>query len=104
MFIRVLHVEDVRSFDQASLTCSVPEPNTETISNVTLLLGNNGTGKTTLLTSVAIACLGPALEDSGFVPYYQVRRDKAGPITSDVGKAIFDRPRTSGVRARTSSS
>jgi hypothetical protein len=43
--------------------------------NLTVLLGNNGAGKTTVLRAVAMAAMAPVLAaGSGFVPYSLVRR------------------------------
>ncbi len=42
--------------------------------NVNLLLGDNGAGKTSILTALALAVLGPVMGDSGYRPYYLVRR------------------------------
>ena len=94
MYIHKLSVREVRSLAEAELSFSVPSVEEgKGLPNVTLLLGDNGTGKTTLLGSVAIACLGPALEDSGFVPYYQVRRP-AGELeqpSEDISnEAVFE--------------
>jgi predicted ATP-binding protein involved in virulence len=42
---------------------------------VNLLLGNNGTGKSTILRGLALAALAPLMSKSaGYVPYYMVRR------------------------------
>ena len=45
--------------------------------NVNLVLGNNGTGKTTVLRGLALAVLGTILQSAGFRPYMLVRR--SGP-------------------------
>jgi len=44
------------------------------LENVTLLLGDNGSGKTAVLKALALATLSPVLMQSGLVPYYLVRR------------------------------
>lgn len=87
MFIRGLSVKDVRTFREAEVQFALPGDGP--LSNVTLLLGDNGTGKTALLSSVAIACLGPALEDSGFLSYFQVRRARRPGKQSDPKEAQF---------------
>lgn len=60
------------------------------LSNVNLLLGNNGLGKTTLLKAIALAALGPAVRSSGIYANRLVRREpgsgagkggkQAGPV------------------------
>lgn len=53
-------------------TLGIPMPR---LSNVNLLLGDNGLGKTTLLKAVALTALGPAVPDSGIYPHALVRRE-----------------------------
>lgn len=53
----------------------LPQPE---LPNLNLILGNNGLGKTTLLMSVALAALGPAVGDSGIFPYRYIRRERDG--------------------------
>ncbi|HET7232514.1 MAG TPA: AAA family ATPase [Longimicrobium sp.] len=53
------------------------------IPNVNLLLGNNGSGKTTLLKAIAIAALGPAVQDANLPVYRLMRREpRAKPSAS----------------------
>jgi hypothetical protein len=63
--------------------------------NVNLLLGANGSGKTALLKAIALACLGPAVSNSGIYPYRLVRREpvKEGvhrPRRDDAASANLD--------------
>jgi hypothetical protein len=44
------------------------------LSNVNLLLGDNGTGKTALLRGISLALIAPVAKDSGLRPYNLVRR------------------------------
>ena len=69
------------------LTLNVPSTNTEAytvitgpLPNVTLLLGNNGSGKSTILRAIAMAALAPLLpQSSGYVPRSMVRRIGGSP-------------------------
>ena len=49
-----------------------------------LILGNNGTGKTTVLKAIALSLLSPIIESAGYVPYHLVRRMSKGvrPLSS----------------------
>ena len=65
----------------------IPRPR---LSNINLLLGNNGFGKTSLLKAIALAALGPAVGDSGIFPYRLVRRHPGAAILAPaVLKAVF---------------
>ncbi len=75
MYLRRLEIENLRSFEKVVFEPNVPEEGHLRHPNVTLLLGNNGQGKTSLLRGVALAVLAPLLaSSSGFVPYALVRR------------------------------
>lgn len=82
MYVRSLSIENLRSFESVEVplchpgdgapaaTGSVPH-----LDNVTLLLGSNGSGKTSILRAVALSTLAPVLAmGSGYVPYALVRR------------------------------
>lgn len=45
-----------------------------TLRNVNLLLGNNGTGKTTILKGIALSMIAPVAQSAGVRPYNLVRR------------------------------
>lgn len=92
MYIESLEIENLRTFEAASIRFNTPKDSVEEaasgdsafLPNVTLLLGDNGSGKTSVLRAVALAALGPILASgSGFVPYSLVRRlrgrNLAGP-------------------------
>jgi hypothetical protein len=70
MYIQRLSIRNLRSIAEAELTFDLPGDGP---GNITLLLGGNGAGKTSILRAVALACLGPALASSGFLPYRLVR-------------------------------
>lgn len=79
MYIQSLQIENLRTFETARIDFNVPseEPSLDVslMPNVNLLLGDNGSGKTSVLRAAALAALGPILgSSSGFVPYSLVRR------------------------------
>nr|MBK7069149.1 AAA family ATPase [Deltaproteobacteria bacterium] len=78
MYLRRLDIENLRSLEHVAFEPNVPGESKLTYSNVTLVLGNNGLGKTSVLRAVALAVLSPVIaSSSGYVPYSLVRR--AGP-------------------------
>ena len=82
MYVRTLTIRNLRSFEFAELTLNHPGATKPALSgsvpyldNVTLLLGNNGAGKTSVLRAIALGTLAPVLAvGSGYVPYALVRR------------------------------
>lgn len=73
MYLKELRLRDLRCFREAEMRFSYPPEG-----NLTVLLGNNGAGKTTVLKAAAMAVLGPLLAgSSGFVPFLLVRRGEA---------------------------
>lgn len=82
MYIHSLFIRNLRSFGSAMLSLRHPDmglPSSPSavpqFPNVTLLLGSNGAGKTTVLRAVALSTLAPVLKSgSGYVPYALVRR------------------------------
>jgi hypothetical protein len=87
MYIGELSLRNIRTFEQAALTFQVPgrpdpRPGPD---NVTLIVGLNGSGKSTVLRSIALAAINPILSSSGFVPRSIVRR-KHGPHTNMGGE------------------
>jgi hypothetical protein len=82
MYINHIKLKDFRAFRDAEIDFVHPDQDFEKLempkprlSNVNLLLGNNGQGKTTLLKAIALAALGPAVRSSGIFPYRLVRRE-----------------------------
>ena len=77
MYIRSLDVRSLRCFESAHLKLRYPAERPPTglhAPNVNLILGNNGTGKSTILRAAALASLSPVFAQSaGFVPYKLIR-------------------------------
>lgn len=78
MYIESLSVTNFRCFEKASVRFEyegrdkpgkIPR-----LPNVNLILGDNGTGKSTLLSAIALSVLGRVIQSSGFRPYMLVRR------------------------------
>lgn len=97
MYIDSITVRDFRVFRESSIVfvhpdqrwsdSGLPEPS---LSNINLLLGDNGLGKTTLLKAVALAALGPAVSDSGIYPYQLIRREPAASQKGQPQKAVIE--------------
>ena len=89
MYVKRLNIYEFRCFGAAELELQYPgrqaEPVSE-ISNVNLILGDNGGGKTSVLRALAIAVLAPALLESGFVPSRLVRRTDDGALRKSLLK------------------
>lgn len=82
MYIDHIKLENFRTFKQTEIDFVHPDQNyvrldlsPPRLKNVNLLLGNNGSGKTTLLKAIAIAALGPAMEDANLPAYRLIRRE-----------------------------
>lgn len=77
MYVKRLQVANFRCFREAAielLHAGRPGPS-PALPNVNLLVGRNGSGKTSLLGALALSCLAPVLEGTGFVPFNLVRQD-----------------------------
>ena len=75
MYLRRLEVRNLRSVDETAIDFVVPEAG-DGRDNVSLILGDNGAGKTTILGAVAMGCLAPVLDATGFRPYRLIRRPR----------------------------
>lgn len=111
MYVKSITIENLRCFRSAELKLQYPGRKQEraqqpVLPNINLLLGNNGTGKTSVLRALALASLSPVMPQSGFLPYRLVRRTakediKKSQITAevflhalDLGVRSLDEPRT----------
>lgn len=95
MYINSIALERFRTFRKCRIDFLHPNQEfshiglpTPRLSNVNLLLGNNGFGKTTLLKAVALAALGPAVSDAGIYPYRLVRRE---PKSDTLAGKVLDK-------------
>lgn len=83
MYINQIRIERFRTFRKAEVEFVHPQqdfnrlgfPQKPLLPNVNLLLGNNGSGKTSLLKTIAIAALGPAVQAAGLPIYRLIRRE-----------------------------
>lgn len=84
VYLSDLSINNFRCFESINLNFVVPthSPDAEEkaqtsspkITNVTLLLGDNGTGKTSVLRAAALCLVGPILDGSGFRSYFNISR------------------------------
>jgi len=77
MYVRSLQIENLRCFQSAEIELQYPgrsQDEATLLPNVSLLLGINGAGKSTVLKAIALAVLRQIIGGSGFVPYHLVRR------------------------------
>ncbi|MCO6491394.1 MAG: AAA family ATPase [Phaeodactylibacter sp.] len=96
MYIDSINIKQFRTFresensfihkDQDFEKLGIPKPK---LPNINLVLGINGLGKTTLLKAVALAALGPAVQDSGIFPYRLIRREPVGSGRQTVDEATI---------------
>lgn len=75
MYIKSLSISNLRCFEETMLHFQYPsrKSGSARLSNINLLLGNNGAGKTTVLQAIALATLSPVIEGAGYVPYRLIR-------------------------------
>ncbi len=77
MYVESVSMTDFRCFEKAETTFIYPgikKLPKEALPNVTLLIGINGAGKTSVLRGVALGVLSPIITSVGYRPYYLVRR------------------------------
>jgi hypothetical protein len=79
VYVTKLSISNLRSIESAEIGfCHPGSDDPPAIPNVTLLLGDNGVGKTSVLRAIALAILSPVIASSGFSPYNLVRRTSKG--------------------------
>lgn len=109
MYINSIKLTNFRTFREFEITFvhpnsryskhDIPKP---LLSNVNLLLSNNGFGKTTLLKAIALAALGPAVGDSGIFPYRLIRQEPFSSSRSQPHEAIIEASFTPNEQDKTS--
>lgn len=106
MYIDEIRLNNFRTFRKAEVTFVHPDQNFELLdipkprlTNVNLLLGNNGFGKSALLKAIALAALGPAVRSSGIYAYRLVRREPVGKGKSK-GRTASAQPKEAMLEAR----
>lgn len=80
MYVHDLKLSGIRTFESAGLSFQAPDSKDKRpgLQNVTLVVGTNGAGKSTVLRSIALTAIAPVLSSSGFVARSIARRTKAG--------------------------
>jgi AAA domain, putative AbiEii toxin, Type IV TA system/AAA ATPase domain len=95
LYVKSISIENLRCFRRAELKLQFPgrkqkQEQEPILSNINLLVGNNGTGKTSVLRALALAALSPVMPQSGFLPYRLVRRAHKEEIKeSQISTEVF---------------
>lgn len=104
MYIDSIQIRNFRVFEEIDAQFVHPQTDfqalnlpTPKLKNVNLLLGNNGAGKTSMLKSIAIACLGPAAPHASLPVYRLIRRIAANsksipPVEASIKAAFTPHP------------
>jgi len=84
MYVHTLYIENLRCFSATQIQFQYPGREKQRVRhpNINLLLGNNGTGKTTVLKGIALALLSPIIEGAGYVPYHLIRHHATAALIS----------------------
>jgi hypothetical protein len=97
MYVRRLQLENLRTFERAEFDFQVPTGEAGELPNLTLIVGTNGSGKSTVLRSVALAAIAPVLSSSGYVPRSLARRtERDGALRGNIS-AEFEFTKEDGV-------
>jgi predicted ATP-binding protein involved in virulence len=76
VYVQKISISHLRSFREAEVEFCHPGSEGAEVPNVTLLLGDNGAGKTSILRAIALTALAPVIGQSGFRPYKLLRRTR----------------------------
>lgn len=97
MYIDKIKLEEFRTFKRAEIDFVHPDQRFEELElpkpklkNVNLLLGNNGSGKTTMLKAIAMAALGPAVGDANLPIYRLIRQKPASAKGTQPEEALIE--------------
>lgn len=83
MYVDHVQIQDLRCFEDARVEFVHPDADAQReLSNVTVLLGNNGAGKSTVLRALALGTVTVAMTQGGYVPYSMVRRSARAVVKS----------------------
>lgn len=94
MYIKSLRIQNIKSFeDSKEIEFQYPGKEQKLkvrYPNINLLLGNNGSGKTTVLKAIAMAALGPAIGDSNLPTFKLIRktRDHSETKTGEISASF----------------
>jgi energy-coupling factor transporter ATP-binding protein EcfA2 len=87
MYVHSLTINNLRSFHKASVEFIYPgskrapgSKHLPTLRNVNVILGTNGSGKSTVLDAMALSLLSPLIASSGYRPYALIRRSSRGVV------------------------
>jgi predicted ATPase len=92
MYLKTLTLRNFKSFGSEVVpfrSSTEFEGDPALFPNVTLLLGDNGSGKSSILRAAALALVGDTLTSSGFVPHNLVRRGGRAKVASVSADAVL---------------